>query len=52
MAKSQAPTIDEENPLYCPSISAVSYLATLRQSLQSNASRLQDGSLRAFFWKL
>ncbi|KAH7903437.1 hypothetical protein BJ138DRAFT_1131374 [Hygrophoropsis aurantiaca] len=52
MVNKQIPLVDEENPFYCPDISASSYLATLRHSLHSNASRFQDSSLRTFLWKL
>lgn len=52
MNASQTPLIDDENPLYCPNFPAAAYLATLRQTLQSNAFLFQDLSLRSFFWKL
>ncbi|KAG1738406.1 uncharacterized protein EDB91DRAFT_1203406 [Suillus paluster] len=48
----QLPLIDEENPFYCPSFPAAAYLATIRQTRQSNAFLFQDLSLRSFFWKL
>ncbi|KIJ62915.1 hypothetical protein HYDPIDRAFT_135397, partial [Hydnomerulius pinastri MD-312] len=54
MPSFQVPLVDDENPLYCPNLSASAYLATLRQILQSNALNLQDFdlSLHSFFRKL
>ncbi|KAG2145329.1 uncharacterized protein EDB93DRAFT_1228051 [Suillus bovinus] len=48
----QVPLIDEENPFYCPSFPAATYLAALRQAHQSNPFLFQDMSLRSFFWKI
>ncbi|EGO24972.1 hypothetical protein SERLADRAFT_438567 [Serpula lacrymans var. lacrymans S7.9] len=51
MAEQHLPTIDNENPFYCPTVSPTAYLATLRRSLQSNTfSLFQENSL--FAWKL
>ncbi|KAF9240719.1 hypothetical protein BU15DRAFT_45633 [Melanogaster broomeanus] len=54
MTSIQFPLIDEENPLYCPNLSASAYLATLRQALQPHTMALSDIdlSLFAFFRKL
>ncbi|KIK98019.1 hypothetical protein PAXRUDRAFT_9828 [Paxillus rubicundulus Ve08.2h10] len=55
MASVQVPLVDNENPLYCPHLSASAYLTTLRQSLQHHSMLALsdiDLSLSAFFRKL
>ncbi|KIJ05891.1 hypothetical protein PAXINDRAFT_63206, partial [Paxillus involutus ATCC 200175] len=55
MASVQVPLVDDENPLYCPHLSASAYLATLRQFLQPHSMLALsdiDFSLFAFFRKL
>jgi hypothetical protein len=51
MASYNFPSIDEQNPLYCPAVSAAAYVRSLRRQLRS-AAPVQDQKLLCSFARI